>query len=78
MEKFEEEDEDRDGQVSWKEYQNKVFGYTPEDVKDMRQTVSTAGDKNDEIREIESSLKVSCVFDNHDNDINYNIWTSLV
>ena len=62
MEKFEEEDEDKDGQVSWKEYLNKVFGYTLEDVEDMRQTISTARDKNDEVREMESSLKVSCVY----------------
>ena len=61
MEKFEEEDEDKDGQVSWKEYLNKVFGYTLEDVEDMRQTISTAKNKNDEVHDIENSLKVSYV-----------------
>lgn len=61
MEKFEEEDEDKDGLVSWKEYLNKVFGYTLEDVEDMRQTVGTAKNKNDEVHDIENSLKVSYV-----------------
>ena len=60
MEKFEEEDEDKDGQVTWPEYLNKVFGFNQEDLDDLQKTVKDSTEMSDEVKEAENTIKVSC------------------
>ncbi|XP_076440197.1 reticulocalbin-2-like [Babylonia areolata] len=58
MEKFDEEDDDKDGKVTWKEYLGKVYSFSSDDVQNMRITLEKSGDKTEEGREASSSLKM--------------------
>nr|UTK45786.1 reticulocalbin-2-like protein [Crepidula fornicata] len=58
-ERFEEEDEDKDGKVTWDEYLDKVYGFNKLDVDEMQKSVNEAKDKNtDEFKENVNNLEL--------------------
>lgn len=60
IEKFEEEDINKDGQVTFDEYLDKNFGFTPEDVEELREAANKAkaGGGNDDEREQIRTVKM--------------------
>nr|KAG5714038.1 hypothetical protein BaRGS_020366 [Batillaria attramentaria] len=59
-EKFEEEDADKDGQVTLEEYLEKYYGYTLQDVDDMRKNAKDAEGGEDEEAKEQLRLLKAC------------------
>lgn len=58
LEKFDEEDDNKDGKLSWEEYLDKAYSFSGEDVENMRITLKKDGHETEEGREASSNLKM--------------------